>query len=111
MVRATCVYQSIDKVQIWNDLWITALNTPFVQVYIDWNVDTSDLFSYNTIELYCRYTCCLVKTPDLGSLFLTIEKFVCVLLHLFYCLRFIRQINFIVKYVPSRNKVYIYLDN
>ena len=111
MVRATCVYQSIDKVQIWNDLWITALNTPFVQVYIDWNFDTSDLFSYNTLELYCRYTCCLVKTPDLGSLFLTFNTFMCVLLHLFYCLRAIRQINFIVKYVPSRNKVYIYLDN
>ena len=42
------------------------------------------LFISFTIELYCRYTHVLVwvKTPDLGSLFLTFNNLLCVLLQL-----------------------------
>ena len=57
-------------------------------------IETLILLISFTIELYCTYDIFLfyVKTPDLGSLFLTFNNFVCVLLQL-VLFRAVRQIN------------------
>jgi len=39
--------------------------------YIYWNFDTSHFFSYQLLHSYTVTIHVLVKTPDLGSLFLT----------------------------------------
>ena len=79
--------------------------------YIYWKFDTSDFLAYQLLYSYTVDILVLVKTPDLGSLFLTFNNFLCVFICNCYCLRAIRQINIIVKYVPSRNKVYIHYIN
>ena len=71
--------------------------------YIYWNFDTSDFIS-TTIELYCRYT--WVSTLQILDHSFLISS--CVFCCNCYCLRVIRQIDYIDKCIPSWNKVYIH---